>query len=60
MDVAMAACVGGKMLNAGQSCIGAKRYIIVESRYQCVAIFSFSQHPALFLSFRSVVLPQRA
>ena len=31
MDVAVEACVAGRLLNAGQSCIGAKRYVVHRS-----------------------------
>ena len=31
LDVAVSACVTGRMLNTGQSCIAAKRFIVPES-----------------------------
>ncbi|TAJ15144.1 NAD-dependent succinate-semialdehyde dehydrogenase [Marinilabiliaceae bacterium JC017] len=31
---AVEACVSGRLLNAGQSCIGAKRFIVVEKKYK--------------------------
>ncbi len=34
IDQAVDACVAGRILNAGQSCIGAKRFIIVENAYE--------------------------
>jgi len=33
LDLAVEACVAGRLLNAGQSCIGAKRFIAVDSVY---------------------------
>ncbi len=33
LDIAVEACVSGRLLNAGQSCIGAKRFIAVDSVY---------------------------
>ncbi|MBU3699511.1 MAG: NAD-dependent succinate-semialdehyde dehydrogenase [Candidatus Kapabacteria bacterium] len=33
LDVAVEACVAGRLLNAGQSCIGAKRYLVHRSRH---------------------------
>jgi len=33
LDIAVDACISGRLLNAGQSCIGAKRFIAVESIY---------------------------
>ena len=33
LDSAVEACVAGRLLNAGQSCIGAKRFIAVDSVY---------------------------
>jgi succinate-semialdehyde dehydrogenase/glutarate-semialdehyde dehydrogenase len=33
LDIAVEACVSGRLLNAGQSCIGAKRFIAVDSIY---------------------------
>ena len=32
MDQAVEACISGRMLNAGQSCIAAKRFIVVKTR----------------------------
>ena len=34
LDAAVEACVAGRILNAGQSCIGAKRFIIVDEVYE--------------------------
>lgn len=31
LDLAVKACVAGRILNAGQSCIGAKRFIVVDA-----------------------------
>ncbi|MFM8770939.1 MAG: NAD-dependent succinate-semialdehyde dehydrogenase [Candidatus Kapaibacterium sp.] len=33
LDVAVNACVSGRLLNAGQSCIGAKRYLVHSSMH---------------------------
>lgn len=38
IDLAVEACVAGRILNAGQSCIGAKRFIIVDEVYDEFAI----------------------
>ncbi len=41
LEKAAAACVKSRMINAGQSCIAAKRFIVVDSIYnQFLAIFS--------------------
>ena len=34
MDQAVEACISGRMLNAGQSCIAAKRFIVVKTRLE--------------------------
>lgn len=34
IKLAVEACVSGRLLNAGQSCIGAKRFIVVEEIYK--------------------------
>jgi len=37
IDKAVDACIAGRILNAGQSCIGAKRFIIVNEVYEVFA-----------------------
>ncbi len=37
LDQAVNACVAGRILNAGQSCIGAKRFIVVDQVYEAFA-----------------------
>ncbi|MCG8582212.1 MAG: NAD-dependent succinate-semialdehyde dehydrogenase [Bacteroidales bacterium] len=38
IDEAVDACVAGRVLNAGQSCIGAKRFIVVDEVYDEFAV----------------------
>jgi len=37
IDQAVEACIAGRILNAGQSCIGAKRFIVVDEVYDVFA-----------------------
>lgn len=45
LDLAVAICVKGRLLNNGQSCIGAKRFIVVEKVYDAF-LYAFKEKMA--------------